>query len=484
MPPLGLSRHLSEALASSLSPISMQQSVLAHFCAGWYLVVVVVCAVGRCRLTSTHGRPPRSPIPPKVLPLQSLPFVSILRPIKGDDVNLELCLSSACLLDYPKDRFEVLLCIASLNDPALPAIEAVIQRFPDINIRLFDVEEDVGPNPKIRNLSRAYREARGDIVWILDCNVWVPPGILKRSVTLLEGIDGDAGYKLVHHLPICVDTTPVSSGSQLSDSLAYFGGRLEENFMSSSHAKFYTAINTISVAPCLVGKSNMFRRSHLAEVTHQTLGDGLQAFSEHICEDQMIGDRLWWNPVQDELSKTRKWKRHGLGQDVVFQPIDNMSLHEYLARRTRWIRVRKYAVLLATLVEPMTESILCSLMGAYSATTLPALASFVGNSWTSFWAVWGCSMVWWAVSDRLLFNALHSYPTTPVDSKAPEFIVRRRGRGFGAWLAQWIGREIFAPVVWLWAMYPGYVNWRGGLYRVRWKDLKVDEIRPDATKND
>ena len=34
-----------------------------------------------------------------------MPFVSILRPVKGFDPNLDLCLSSTCLLDYPRSRF-------------------------------------------------------------------------------------------------------------------------------------------------------------------------------------------------------------------------------------------------------------------------------------------------------------------------------------------------------------------------------------------
>lgn len=43
---------------------------------------------------------------------------------------------------------------------------------------------------------------------------------------------------------------------------------LEELFLSTSHAKFYTAISTVAVAPCIVGKSNMFRRSHLNALTN------------------------------------------------------------------------------------------------------------------------------------------------------------------------------------------------------------------------
>ena len=69
-------------------------------------------------------------------------------------------------------------------------------------------QPQLGPNPKIRNMSRAYREAKGDIVWILDCNVWVDRGTLGHMVDRLCGysLKGQVRpYKLVHQIPIVVD---------------------------------------------------------------------------------------------------------------------------------------------------------------------------------------------------------------------------------------------------------------------------------------
>ena len=88
------------------------------------------------------------------------------------------------------------LCISSRSDPALPILERLIQDFPGFDARIYIEEEDpmlkdnkeaLGPNPKIRNMSRAYREAKGDILWILDCNVWVGKGVCGRMVDLLSG---------------------------------------------------------------------------------------------------------------------------------------------------------------------------------------------------------------------------------------------------------------------------------------------------------
>ena len=47
---------------------------------------------------------------------------------------------------------------------------------------------------------------------------------------------------------------------------------------------------------------------------------------------------------------------------MVVQPYsgsENNAVKDYIQRRVRWLRVRKYMVLLATLIEPTTESIIC-----------------------------------------------------------------------------------------------------------------------------
>lgn len=342
---------------------------------------------------------------------------------------------------------------------------------------------------------------------------------------MLEGKDrGGKGYKLVHHLPICIDVTAQQQHAQQPSSpvtinisnseeqpllqtqpaaLPFWshawrtgGGRLEESFLSSSHCKFYMAINTVAVAPCVVGKSNLFRRSHLSEVTRDPEGrpekEGILAFAENICEDHLLAERLWLTKLEEEKTGARPWSRHGMGQDLVFQPVGGMRVGDYLARRTRWLRVRKYTVLAATLIEPGTESLLCSFLGGFAVTTLfpehciCLLSYFMDepSTWRALGIFWLLSMLTWAAVDRTLFMYLHSHRSVEVDKNTPFFITNPRKRTFGKWLLQWLGRECSALGVWAWAMWPGEVNWRGGRYRVRWTDCKVEEIGRDMGKRD
>ncbi|KAG0636161.1 nucleotide-diphospho-sugar transferase [Tuber brumale] len=497
---------------------SAAQVILARVFLSWFFFVWAICIVGHVRMKRMYSRPPPS-IPATHGVSEALPYVSILRPVKGLDPFLQLCLESTTLLRYPKSKYELILCVASPHDPAVPIIRQVIASHPETNARILIGEEDVGPNPKIRNLSKGYREAKGDIMWILDSNIWVPSGILDRSVRLLEGLDQDGkGYKLVHHLPLCVDVSSsyrqppsappspiISADNSLTPLLprpiapsppkpfwsqwwAMGGGRLEENFLASSHCKFYTAINTLGIAPCVVGKSNLFRRSHLAQVTRDPHGrpekEGVLAFAEHICEDHLLAERLWLKPVDDEKSKVRVWGRHGTGEDIVLQPVSRMPVVDYLARRTRWLRVRKYTVLAATLLEPGTESLLCSFLGAYAMTTLPFFRNYIPPTWPALVMCWGIATILWAATDYSLFMFLHAYKAIQPDEHTPEFVTGMPKRTFSEWIVQWIGRETLAFGIWAWALWPGEVKWRGGRYKVRWKDCKVEEIGRSIEKKD
>lgn len=459
----------------------------------------------------------------------SAPHITAIRPVKGLEPHLYDCLVSTFHQDYPYDKLTIYFCVPSRADPGYPTVQRVLKDYPRANASLLVEEEDpllyptnddahpyaLGPNPKIRNMSRAYREAKGDIIWIIDCNVWVGQGVCGRMVDRLCGTGNTPGkkHKFVHHLPVVVDVTreeeerrtlrEPAEDVELLDShedlgtLAMGGSRLEELFLSSAHAKMYTAINTVLIAPCIVGKSNMFRRSHLDYLTAPSSTDpqprypGIDYFSDNICEDHLIGDLLWKKKVREEKELGERWGKHAMVfGDLAFQPVANMSVDAYIARRVRWLRVRKFTVLLATLVEPGTESILCSLYGAWGVMT--SLAWYLQAkgvewapmlmSWTAFAAVFWLSILVWILVDWTLYIKLHSAKTVELDEHTPPFarppshqdMVTRRP--FLHWFAAWWGRELLALPIWLWAFYGGVtVTWRERQFRVGF-DMKVREV--------
>ncbi|KAI0068298.1 glycosyltransferase family 21 protein [Artomyces pyxidatus] len=419
-----------DALPSDLWRISLSTVGLV-----WYTVVWSIGLLGCSAARKRYRSRPRSPL--TSASSSSVSGVSILRPLKGLDTNLYENLESSFKQEYP--NFELLLSVADENDQALPIVRDLLAKYPAVNARVIIGEHIVGVNPKVNNLIRSYSEAVNDIVWVLDSNVAVAPGTLARAVDILErppSSDPTLARRriaVVHHVPFAF-------ANQLT-----LGARIEEAFLNTNHAKMYIAINTVAVESCVVGKSNLYRRSDLERVDGnlkpQTSGSavsqpgerGLQAFGRFLAEDNMIASALWY-----ELDL-----RHDLSCDVAQNAIGNMSCSDYVWRRVRWIRVRKHMSLLATLVEPFTESIVLS---AIAGTSLRYLTGF------PLWAFLPTHFLCWILVDLDVYESLASYSLPP--SKRLSF------------LAAWLARELLALPIWLLAIFGDEVEWRGKRYQI------------------
>lgn len=396
--------------------------------------------------------------------------------------------------------------MSSEDDPAYPVLEQIVEDFSathDVHLLVEEYDPllsgldgtNLGPNPKIRNISRAYREAKGDLIWIIDCNVWISRNVAGRMVDRLMGFLADGQkttpYRFVHHMPLVVDIAPSSrttDESKARESLwkrvwRTAGGRLDAMFFTTTHAKFYGAINTVGVAPCIIGKSNMFRKSHLDKYTDPAhnhnlspasyiRSTGVDFFSSNICEDHLIGDLLWKANIPG-------YRKHGLvWGDICIQPVCGVSVGAYAGRRVRWLRARKWTVLLATLVEPGVESLLCNALFAYAATTLPFFHSMFGipRTWGATLTGWALGVSIWAACDRAVYRRLHRLLTVEVDEDTPAFARGAHGSErmpFREWLPTWLGREVLAFPIWTWAVLLGStVTWRGKTFKVR-SDMSV-----------
>ena len=308
--------------------------------------------------------------------------------------------------------------------------------------------------------------------------------------------------------------------------LSLTGGLLEELFLSTSHAKFYSAIATVTIAPCTVGKSNMFRRSYLNALTTtpsaspsaetrselRDPGTAFFFFSDNICEDHLIGDLLWRSPVpkgnrriaeqegqllcnhkkeERELHNVRiasqesiaSWSNHGLltshPSNLATQPMARMPPNSYVDRRLKWLRVRKFTVTAATLVEPGTERLLCSAYGAWAFTILPWFHKTLNipQTWSAFCVIYLLNIFLGAIIDRYTWTLLQRGRTDTGSDDRPSFgRTRGKRRGILWWTLAWLGREILAFPIWRWAVVEGMtVVWKGRKFWVG-MDMKVHEI--------
>ncbi|ORX58991.1 glucosylceramide synthase [Hesseltinella vesiculosa] len=385
----------------------------AYVCVVWYSFMAILSLIGQYVIQRryTHKPKPKS----SSLPLTDIPGVSILRPLKGIDLELESNLRSSFQQKYPK--FELILSVASSNDPVIPLVERLMKEYPRVDSRLIIGDKQVGINPKINNLLSSYNTAKYDIVWILDSNVHVDHDTLGRSVDLLQ----QPGIGLVHHLPMAMRPTS-------------FAAQVEQAFLNTNHAKMYVAINAAGVASCVMGKSNLYRRSDLDKV------GGLAAFGKYMAEDNIVGEALWSLGL-----------RHAMSADMACQSLGSLTMNEYSARRARWVRLRKYIVTAATLTEPFTESIIAGCMGAWGASYLwPHRFNFV-----SFFIIHWCC---WFINDYFIFCTLSSY--SPVSSK------KQLASTFNtSFLFAWLTREVMALPLYCFAMAGTEITWRHQRYR-------------------
>ncbi|CAJ0647797.1 3034_t:CDS:2 [Entrophospora sp. SA101] len=335
------------------------------------------------------------------LPVDKAPGVSIIRPLKGIDCNLYDNLLSTFLQDY--SNFEILFSVATENDPSIEVVRKLMNNFPQVNAKL--IIGDVGVNPKINNMIRSYESVQHDIIWILDSNVYVDPGCLGRSVEQLC----QPNVGLVHHLPFAVrpDT---------------FGSELEMMFMDTVHAKMYLAINALGPDSCIVGKSNLYRKKDIENV------GGLAHFGRYMAEDNLLAREIW-----------RKGYKHVMTSDLAYQPLGSMSSTDYFLRRSRWIRIRKYTVTSATIVEPFTESIVCGLCSSYG-----------------FNLLWNIHPV-----NFLVFHLLMWFM---IDLKLFQSLRRRKLESLRGFILAWTIREVTALPLYFYSVIGNTVGWRDGTY--------------------
>jgi len=445
--------------------------------------------------------------------------ISILRPLAGLDHNLLTNLSSSFEQDFPSHLFEIILSVRNEQDQALDVAREVCSRYPNIQSKIIIGDESCsGVNPKIANLVRSYAASQFDIVWVLDSQVQLSPLALHRAIsamqsspptpapTFLNRSPHGSRIGLAHHVPLAV--TPHSTS---------LGSHIEAIFLGTNHAKMYMAINSLSVDSCVMGKSNFYRKSDLANVPDEffnvsvegtrgesgaigsvafnqsdTLSQAMQEpgivsnglarplarFGIFLAEDNMLALSLWRPPLS--LGHVL------LDGDVARMSVgDVKSIGDYVKRRIRWIRVRRYMVPAATYVEPLTESIVCGLIATWAFTHiwLPLLFGIdISIHWIAAPAFFICHLLTWHYVD---FAVLASLQEAGKDSRGTlpiQVIDFTNSSQVFKYRLAWICRELLAFPIWLTALCGSTVTWRDRRYRIL-SDARAARVETDHLNN-
>jgi ceramide glucosyltransferase len=243
--------------------------------------------------------------------------ISVLKPVKGLDDELEANLESFCLQTH--ERYELIVGAADSNDPALDVARRVKQRFPHVAFRIVAGEWITGFNPKVRNLRNLLSKARYSALLVSDGDIRVNTDYLSVMAGALERPNVGLVSNLV-----------VGRGEQT------IGAACENLQLNGFVATSVAAAQLIARHPVVVGKSMLFRREALCRI------GGFQSAADVLAEDYLLG---------------RAVLKAGFRVSTLGYPVwainRNWSVSKMLQRHTRWAQIRRHVSPGMFLLEPL-----------------------------------------------------------------------------------------------------------------------------------
>lgn len=116
---------------------------------------------------------------------ETLPFVSVVMPIRNEEDFIERSLGAVLGQDYPPGRMEVIVADGMSNDSTRDRVHAAAER--DARVRLVDNRGQIAPTA----LNAAFSAARGEIVVRVDGHCEIAPDYVSRCVEHLSRGEAD-----------------------------------------------------------------------------------------------------------------------------------------------------------------------------------------------------------------------------------------------------------------------------------------------------
>ncbi|KAI3383336.1 hypothetical protein SNEBB_007314 [Seison nebaliae] len=357
--------------------------------------------------------------------------VSIIKPIVDIDPNLEANLETFFNIKYPV--FEILFCVSSRTDPAVPLIEKLQKKYATVDSTLFisskyhqekskDIEEDQnGPpvvNGKILNMLPAYDNMKYPFLLVSDAG-------LCCETTLLDELMGQMKHNvgLIHQLPLAMNRPK-------------FCGRLEQVYFGTQQTRMYVSLNCVGI-DSVTGMSCLIRKCLLDNV------GGFRHFGKYIAEDYHFAKCI----------KNQKYKVL-LSRRPARQNCGTYNIDLWRERMIRWCKLRLHLLPICYVAEPLQECLACGLFLAIG-------IHFIFNF--SPIITYLLHLLIWCVFDYLLFHIV-------VDSEQKRPLSRIE------FLRCWLFRELQPIYIYMKACSSPYIRWRNRLYKIKY-DTLAEEIR-------
>jgi ceramide glucosyltransferase len=342
-------------------------------------------------------------------PFEGYPFVSILKPLRNIDDDMERNFESYFRLDYP--NYEILFAVDCPEDPCVQIVSRLRLRYPHVPVQIVVTGHSFTHNPKIDKLVQLEPLSKGKLFWVTDSNIRVESDTLDTLVqTQLR-----EGAKIVF--------SPIRGTS--SRSLG--------SFMENAGLNFFTSGSIIAAwalfrQPIIVGKSILIERDSLSRF------GGFAYFKNYLAEDFLLGDAF----IKSGFS---------VASDYTWVTNINQttSLKGFFQRLSRWAKLRfhlkKGAYLLEVLLNPVV----------LAAISLP---------WTG---PWGWKLLAGAVVLKILLEYVNFLVLNQED--------RKKIWAHLVFPAAVVGKDLLLFAVYLTPFFSRTVRWRKGKIGIGKKTL-------------
>lgn len=241
------------------------------------------------------------------VPAATLPPMSLLKPLRGAESELEGCLKSFFEQDYP--AFELLFAVRTPDDPAVEVVNRLIERHPDVPARLLLTGQPPYANAKVFSMRTMAEAAKHDIFIITDSDTLVAPDYLRAMAAAFA--DEKVGA-----------VTNLYRGAEGTD----FWAKLEALGMSTEFMAGVVVAERLEGMKFALGPSMAIRRACLADI------GGFEAMKDFLADDFVLGhwaDRAGWSV--------------GLSPFVVDHLATTAGFGPTFAHRLRWNRSSRFS---------------------------------------------------------------------------------------------------------------------------------------------
>jgi len=215
--------------------------------------------------------------PRSVAPAPFQPPVTVLKPLKGVDIELYENLRTFCEQRYPE--FQLVCGVADGADPAIAIVRRLQREFPQVGIELVIDGRIYGTNYKVSNLHNMYQRARHDVLVLADSDIRVGPDYLTRVVAPLR--DQRVGVSTCLYRAVSTGGLPTL---------------IESLFVNTDFATLVMLARKVEKASYAFGATIAMRRGVLEEI------GGFLPIANLLADDYEIGYRAFQRGYVNELS--------------------------------------------------------------------------------------------------------------------------------------------------------------------------------------